>query len=530
MKKSSALFLTPSLLILVVLGLSSCSQSPTRSGSGTDIVLPTGTQKSAEQIRIQQLEASISQAQKRGNWPEYIGLNEQLWDQVVSENRHIVEDNVWTSLSNSSTTQVATNQIASTRDPKLSGWTVLLNDIAQLAGFKPKAAPVINQFDQKTGYQSELLKALKLRLQGQKPIKQVGVLLPFSGKYKSIGEQVRNGMLKAYMASDQKITLKFYDSGNVNQVLALYHRAKQEGADLVLGPLSKEAVDKLAGQNITDVIALNSSDNTSFRSFNYRTQSEGAQIAQQLRGSGFERIAILTSENSRDLKIAHSLKKEWLSGQKNHAVLSIYPSKDLNLRKALGDLINEEQSQARHNNLRWMLGRKLEFFPRPRKDLQAIVLIDKPEQVAVFYPQFAFYALDLPVYATSSLTPLNLKDIPVNRDLGNIIFPTIPAIFSQNSLNTELEAFGWDSFLLAQKIGTLAPNIFLTEGQSGILYLNGQEIDKKLIWAQYTPGGTLKRLDTAEGKTGKLSDQQRLENLIEKERLEALRKEMADQE
>lgn len=532
MKKLTALFLAPSLLTLTLLGLVSCS-TPTKNvvKPQADIVLPSVPQKSAKALRIEQLESRIRQAELAQNWPEYINLTEQLWQLADSENQLSIEYMVWQTLSKYFNTPQAVNQLANSKNAKLESWANLLTAMNQPGLFKRQALQDLATFEDKALYQTHLLEALQWRLKTVQTVRQIAVLLPFKGKYQSISEQVRNGLLKAYMVSDKSIALTFYDSSEPESVLAQYQLAKKEGADLVIGPLTKAEIEQLAGQNLTDVIALNSSDDPTIKSFSFRTQTEALQITQQLNRNDFQRIGILSSEKTRDLSTAEEIQTQWLAeGEKNQALLSTYSLEKLNLRKALGDLINEEKSQARYNNLRWLLGAKLEFFPRTRKDLQAIVLIGQADQVAVFHPQFEFFQLELPVYATSNLTPTDLNQIETNKDLENVIFPTIPAVFSANALNSELEAFGWDSFILAKQLSNLAPNLCLTQGQSGILFLDGQTVDKKLVWAQYSPNGKLERWQpkVVEVLETELTEQQKLEALIEQERLEALNSEIND--
>lgn len=526
MHKTTALFISSGLLAVTLLGLTSCSapKPKTTVEAKPDIVLPKVDQKSMAELKIEQLERSIKQAQTSQNWSQYIKLSEQLWQLADADNQLAIEYMVWHTLSNHFDNETKISQLASSRNPSLESWAQLLAALKQPGLFKLQALEDLQHFEEDALYQSHLLSALQHRLKTQKTIRQIAVLLPFSGKYQHISQQIRNGLLKAYMVSDQSITLKFYDSSNIEKVLEQYQLAKQQGADLVIGPLTKEAIEQLSGQNITDVLALNSSDDTSFKSFNFRSQSEAIQITQQLQNNDFQRIGILSSENRRDMSTAQTLMSQWLSNEENQALLRPYSLEKLNLRKELGGLINEEQSQTRYNNLRWLLGAKLEFFPRTRKDLQAIVLIGNKKQVAVFHPQFEFFQLDLPVYATSNLTPKSLKNIEPYKDLSDVIFPTIPAVFNHNALDTELEAFGWDSFVLASQLSNLAPNLCLTQGQSGILYLDGQEVDKKLIWAQYSKDGQLVRW---EPPIIEKTEQQLLEELMEQERLEALQNEVS---
>ncbi len=526
MHKTTALFISTSLLAVTLLGLTSCSapQSKKTVEAKPDIVLPQTKPKTADERRIAQLEQSIKQAQADRNWPQFINLSEQLWQLADSDNQLAIEYMVWKTLSDNFTSQAAINQLTMSRNPQLESWASLLNALKQPGLFKLQALQDLKEFEDDAIYHSHLLTALKYRLKTQQSIHQIAVLLPFKGKYQHISEQIRNGILKAYMVSNQKVGIQFYDSSNVASVLQQYELAKQDGADLVIGPLTKEAIEQLAGHNINDVIALNNSSESSFKTFNFRAQTEGLQITQQLKRNDFRRIGILSSQSSRDLNTAQTLMSQWLGDEENQALLRAYSLEKLNMRKELGGLINEEQSQSRYNNLRWLLGEKLEFFPRTRKDLQAIVLIGDADQVAVFHPQFEFFQLELPVYATSNLTPQDLQDIETNKDLSNVIFPTIPAVFTPHALKTPLEAFGWDSFMIASQLHQLAPNLCFNQGQSGILYLDDQAIDKKLIWAQYSEHGRLARWVPP---VAEKSEQQLLEEMMQQELLEALQNEVS---
>ncbi|WP_373019160.1 penicillin-binding protein activator [Thiomicrorhabdus sp.] len=494
MRKSTALIVSSSLMAIFLGALSGCS-TPGGSkdiASKPGIVLEGAQMKSVGDLEIAQLEKQIKLAEENRDWTTYLTLSEQLWHKADDENQLAIEYMIWHTLSQAFDTKEKIAELDSSPNLQLQQWGRLLNALQQPGLYAQQALSDLASFDNDALYNHHLLEGLKQHLKNTQTVRQIAVLLPFQGKYQDISEQIRNGLIKAYMISNRSITLKFYDSSEIDQVFQQYQQAKLDGADLVIGPLTKEAVDQLAGRGLTDVLALNSIENATFKSFNYRSQTESMQITRQLEDNAYQRIAILSSENSRDMATAQALRVQWLSNPDNQAVMHVYPLKNPNLRKALGGIVNEEASQARYNNLRWLLGEKLEFFPRTRQDLQAIVLLGNEQQVAVFHPQFEFFQLKLPVYATSNLTPNDLQNIKRNKDLENVIFPTIPAVFTPNALNTPLEAFGWDSFLLATQLDKLAPNLCLTQGQSGILYLDeDQQIGKKLIWAQYSPQGQL---------------------------------------
>ncbi|MDG6773999.1 penicillin-binding protein activator [Thiomicrorhabdus sp. ZW0627] len=494
MRKSTALIVSSSVMAIFLASLSGCTTPGVQKDTQTttDIVLTPAETKSAAELEIAQLEQRIRVAEQARDWSQYLSLSEQLWHKADDENQAAIEYMVWHTLSQAFDTPEKIDELSQNSDPKMQQWGSLLDAMQQPGLYAVQALSDVASFETGALYNHHLIQALKERLKTSQSVRQIAVLLPFKGKYQHISEEIRNGLLKAYMISNRSISLKFYDSSNVDEVLQRYQQAKEDGADLVIGPLTKGAVEKLVGHNITDVLALNSADNAEFKTFNFRSQNESMQITHQLEGNAYQRIAILSSDNNRDIETARTLQSQWLSNPDNAAVLHLYPVKNPNLRQALGKIINEEASQARYNNLRWLLSENIEFFPRTRQDLQAIVLIGNEQQVAVFHPQFEFFQLKLPVYATSNLTPNDLQNIKRNKDLENVIFPTIPAVFTPQALNTPLEAFGWDSFMLATQLDKLAPNLCLTQGQSGILYLNeDQQIGKKLIWAQYSPEGLL---------------------------------------
>ena len=88
---------------------------------------------------------------------------------------------------------------------------------------------------------------------------QIALLLPFRGGYRKAAEAVRDGFIAAWhSAGDYKPALKIYDANALN-VEQIYAQAVAEGADFVVGPLEKQAIEELA--KLTDlpvpVLALN---------------------------------------------------------------------------------------------------------------------------------------------------------------------------------------------------------------------------------------------------------------------------------
>jgi len=119
------------------------------------------------------------------------------------------------------------------------------------------------------------------------------------------------------------------------------------------------------------------------------------------------------------------------------------------------------------------------------------VIIDSSARMAVFKPQFAFFELNTPIYGTSQLSPKKLQNISPNRDLAGVQFLAHPVVFQPNDLSSNFEAFGWDSFQVATQLHNLRFGGYLSQGKTGELTLEEQQIKQNLIWATYNKKGVL---------------------------------------
>jgi hypothetical protein len=172
-------------------------------------------------------------------------------------------------------------------------------------------------------------------------------------------------------------------------------------------------------------------------------------------------------------------------------ILRTFPERNPNLREALGALINETESQARKNNLRWLLKQPIDFTPRPRQDLDAIVLVTHRTQLAVFLPQFEFFDLTLPVYSTSEAMPSPFQPYEPVPDLAGMHFPAMTAAFGQHDAHTAFEAYGWDALTLLHHGDWLQPNRCFHQTATGRIGWDKDRYQRHLRWASYDPSGQI---------------------------------------
>ena len=487
------------------LGLTACGNVPSKPSAETkpkEVVSKKVASVQVVQIKdysLKELKALRAKASQQSQWTDYLIYSTQIWHKSNKNPaaQSQIEDQAWLILNSLSTQQLQAIERSTHAD--VQPWISLLHTFKG-SKFDVKANLMnLTSFESDAIFHKHLLAKLIAQQPKAKSIKQIAVLLPLEGRYKVIGKQIRSGIMKAFFASDQTITLKFYDSSELANLEAIYTQAKQEGADRIIGPLRKEALQELASFRDDKLLALNNIDGTSFTQFSFRSADPSFQMLRKFETAGYKRIGILTNDSKHSLNKAKAL-QQTLTQANFQSVLSVYPDQKPRLRDALGALIHEKQSDERQNNLRWLIGQKLNFFPRTRQDLDAIVIYDNAHRMSVFRPQFDFFELDTPVFGDTELTPTNFQKIKENRDLNRVSFLTYPATLKPVDLKSKFEAFGWDSFVVSTHIEELQNGGCLADAKTGILSLNNNEISQKLIWAKYSKDGQLIEAPTIESK------------------------------
>ena len=131
---------------------------------------------------------------------------------------------------------------------------------------------------------------------------RIALFLPFSGRLANAGETVRDGFLSAYFlagaASRQSIHV--YDTAEAT-IAALYRQALEDGADIIVGPLSKEnAADMWALRPtvptlILNTVAVGEKKRAHPLQFALTVEDEARAIANRVAADGRRRVIVLRS-------------------------------------------------------------------------------------------------------------------------------------------------------------------------------------------------------------------------------------------
>ena len=342
--------------------------------------------------------------------------------------------------------------------------------------------------------------------------KHIALLLPLSGPTAAQAQAVLNGFLAAYYQNQANQTIKIYDTSS--NALTQYQQAIADGADFIVGPLTKSNVQLLLDKASIKIptLALNYSTTdqnvpNKFYQFALSPENDAQVIALRAANSGYHHAITLTPEGQWGANVVQAFNKQWLAQHGTIvAALAFTVGDDLN--DSIAALLNADQSQARYDNLRWMLKDKIIFTPRRRQDVDIIFLNAIPAQAQQILPLLRFYyAGNVPVYATSQIYS-GTSNPSRDKDLDGIQFlimpwaiaPT-PAALAMRTQLQNLWGANFKQYSLLYAYGTDAYNLMLhlpefkniagfnITGNTGKLLLTqSNRFVSELEWAKFENG------------------------------------------
>jgi outer membrane PBP1 activator LpoA protein len=355
-------------------------------------------------------------------------------------------------------------------------------------------------------------------------LNQVAVLLPQKGKLSKPARAIRDGILASHYENplSSGIEIRFYDTSE-GHIWQHYQKAIEDGAEFIIGPLAKSNVEILTSSSklIVPTLALNSLEDTVFAQqsktgnlyqFGLSPEADARMVADKAHLDGHHFAAIMTPENNWGKRMASAFQEQW---QKAGGVIvdsKHYNTSDHDFSKPIKAMMNIDQSEARKRTVSKTIGRKLEFTPRRRQDIDVMFMAAFPRQAKQIPLQVIYHHGEtVPVYATSHIVGSYL-DIKQNIDMDGVLFSDMPFLLGiskdavshqntyQNTLYQRLFAMGVDSYQLAPYVDYLYQNKAETfAGDTGQLAINpGGHIIRSQPWAIFKQGNAVPQSDYLE--------------------------------
>ncbi len=342
-------------------------------------------------------------------------------------------------------------------------------------------------------------------------VKHIALFLPLSGKFKGPAEMVRDGFVTAwYGHQGNKPSVKLYDVDE-NNVVTAYQQALQKGAQMVVGPMGKNAATALA-QAYGDfpvptllLFELDELNSPGLRTpknlfqFSLSPEAEARQAAEKAWLDGHRLAAIMTPKGTWGSRLQSAFATHW--------------------ERLGGQVVSRSQYSKAH-----LAGAVREAA---HSGADAFFLASFPVQARRIKPQLNYYGRGrTPLYATShsySTEPAQKAD----KDLNGLQFVDMPWVLLQGfwpdrsgdeaqehtlqpapaamylslkeywpkrmyGSNKRLFAFGIDAYHVIEYLQTATQQRgrdFHLKGATGLLSVNQRGVvQRRLLWAKFRGG------------------------------------------
>ena len=346
--------------------------------------------------------------------------------------------------------------------------------------------------------------------------RHIALLLPLSGSLQRAGEAVRNGFMAAFYnnpSASDKAEISFYDT-NSGSLENLINEAQKKGADLAIGPLSRDNVEALYKfESPIPILSLNytrNPDTEKFRNiiqFGLSPEGEAIQAARRARLDGHERVVILTADSDWGSRVANSFRETWEALDGVVAGETSYDRKG-DITQTTGKLLLVDESNKRSTQLQKAIRQPINFSGRRRQDVDIVFIAANPSQARQINPALAYqFAGKLPAYTISSVYS-GATDTARDADLNGIRLPLMPWLSPESNLQIALKAeieatwpdrsaggysglyaLGADSWLLQPRLQQLKdlPGSRV-EGSTGNLHVKNNQVRRELNWYVFRGG------------------------------------------
>ncbi|AGA34256.1 LppC putative lipoprotein [Thioalkalivibrio nitratireducens DSM 14787] len=283
------------------------------------------------------------------------------------------------------------------------------------------------------------LREATLRLDA--PPRRIAVLLPLSGSLAELGNAVLDG-ISARLTRDHGygVPLRVFDTeGEPALAEAHYRNAIGEGVDRIIGPLTREAVDRVAAIGAgPPTLLLNQPVQPlpeSFSVLSLAPEDDARAAAAEARATGWHNALVLVPEGTFGERVADAFRETFESSDGRVATEYRFQARAADLNAQIGAMLGVDESEARIGRLGRQLGLRLQGDPQIRADVDGIFIAGPARDLRMVVPHLHYHrAHRLPMLATSHAYEGRPQPM-LDEDLSGLRFPDAPWMFPE--LNPE---------------------------------------------------------------------------------------------
>ena len=253
------------------------------------------------------------------------------------------------------------------------------------------------------------------------------------------GSALRDGLIAAWLDIQpaRRPELRFhYVGADPVDIIATWFDAREQGAELLIGPLDRSQVDELVGlpdAGLLPTLLLNlPEDGEALRNLSgvaalgLPPEEEAELAAVRALVDGHSRAIVLAQYTSWGERVAGAFVDTFRLGGGEILQNRIYDPANSDHSFLLREALEIEASEERAGRLARLLNQPIESVPQRRTDLDLIFLAARADDGRQIRPQLRFFdAGDVPLMATSHIIA-GAPDPARDRDLDGLVIPISP--------------------------------------------------------------------------------------------------------
>ncbi|HEX4479256.1 MAG TPA: penicillin-binding protein activator [Rudaea sp.] len=350
--------------------------------------------------------------------------------------------------------------------------------------------------------------------EGYRASHRIALLLPDDGPLRAVAQPIRDGFFAAHFAdtNPQRAEIYIYNSGGAPlEAVTAYQHAVADGADRIVGPLTRDAVSAILAQGRlpVPVLALNQPDRGEIppagsATFGLTPDSEGAQAAEHMLERGVSRAVIIAATPDWAERASLAFRAQFES--RNGQILGEARVNDTEVNFAT--MIAKAMSSVSRTGTAPSLpgAAPLPDAPAIESDV-GIFITMRPQQARLLLPQLKLAGFTgIPVFATSHIYGGDYNP-GLDRDLNGVefcdapwLFDVVPGVPQHSSISKNLDsargaggrlfAMGLDAYALVPYMDWLMQHrgSYLPGATGQLAEDNDGRIQRLLSWAQFDNG------------------------------------------
>lgn len=278
------------------------------------------------------------------------------------------------------------------------------------------------------------------------PPRRIAVLLPLSGFAADLGNALLDGITaQFYRDQGQSGSLLVFDTGGQADLAeAHYRNAVQQGADRIIGPLTRDAVERVARlDSEVPTVLLNrptASLGAPFTVLSLSPEDDAQAAADRAIGAHMKGALVLVPEGAFGERVASAFRDGFELQGGRVAAEHRFRAGESDINAQIGSVLGIDASQARIDRLRRQLGLALEADAQIRNDIDVIFVAGPARDLRVVIPYLHYHRAGLlPMLATAHAYEGRPQPM-LDHDLGGVRFPDVPWLFAELNPDPRLRA------------------------------------------------------------------------------------------